>query len=108
MNAGCDGGRWFDASTCGMPFSRVLLKRDGRRYRGDVICIRFGKLVQKLSRRGRKGFDVAPLPFGVKRIESQTGFTGATDSADDSQLVERDVQVNVFQVVNPNAAQLNC
>ena len=61
-------------------------------------------LVEKLARVGRKRFDVAPLAFGVNRIESERGFAGAAEPRNDRQGIARNFDVNILQVVLARAA----
>src|SRR6266536_646501 len=49
----------------------VLLNGDGRRKPVDGIDVRFFHLLQKLTRIRGERLQVSPLPFGVKRIESE-------------------------------------
>src|SRR5260370_31445077 len=51
--------------------SIFLANGDGRRDTVDLIHIRFFHAFQELARVGRQRFDVAPLSFGVNRIEDQ-------------------------------------
>ena len=51
-----------------------LLDGDRRRQAFDQIHIGLFHQLQKLARIGGERFDVAPLTFGIKRIESERGF----------------------------------
>ena len=48
-----------------------LVDGDGGRDAFDAIHLRPVHAVQELARVGREGLDVAPLAFGVQRIENQ-------------------------------------
>src|SRR5205807_7656417 len=50
-----------------------------------------------------QGLDVAPLAFGVDRVEGQRGFPGSGHAGDDRDLIMRDPQRDVFEVVLPRA-----
>ena len=67
------------------------------------IDIRLFHLLQELARVGGERFEIAPLPFGVKRIEGERGFSRPGDAGDDDQLVARNFQIDVFEIVNPRA-----
>ena len=80
-----------------------LLNRDGRRQPFDAIDIGLVQLLEQLARVGGEGFEIAPLPFGVERIEGQRRFAGAGNPGDDHQLVARNLQVDVFEIMNARA-----
>ena len=82
----------------------LLLDRDGRREPFDQIDIRLVHALQKLPGIGGERFDIAPLAFGVKRIEGERGFARAGESGDDDHVVARQVEIDVFQVVRARAA----
>ena len=80
-----------------------LLDGDGRRKALDGINIRALHLIEKLPRVGGKRFDVAALAFGVKRIESERGFTRTGKPCDHGERVAGYFQMNILQVVLPGA-----
>src|SRR6218665_148493 len=49
--------------------------------------------------RGGEAFEIGRLAFGVQGVESQAGFARAGQAGDHHQLVARNVQVNVLEVV---------
>jgi hypothetical protein len=71
-----------------------LLDRDRRRQAFDQIDVGFFHQLQKLPRVSRQRFDVAPLAFGIKRVEGERGFAGAGKSGDDDQLLPRQVEAD--------------
>ena len=77
----------------------ALVDGNGRRDALDVLDLRLVHAFQKLPRVGRKALDVAPLPLGVQRVERQAGLARAADAGDDEQLVQRDVQRQILEVV---------
>ncbi len=77
----------------------LLLDRDGRRQPLDRIDVGLVHLVQELPRVGRQRLDVAPLPFGVDRVERQRRLARPREPRDDDQLVARDLDVDVLEVV---------
>src|SRR5581483_8860426 len=62
---------------------------------------------QELPRVGRQRLDVAPLPFGVEGVEGQAGLARAGQAGDDDQLVARQVQRDVFEVVRARTADMD-
>ena len=81
----------------------LLLNGDGRRQTLDVVAFGLVHTAQKLAGVGREALHVAPLPFGIERVESQRRFTRARESGNHHQFVARDVYVDVFEVVHPCA-----
>ena len=89
---GADRGSWVVAGG-------FLLDGNGRRQAFDQIDIRLVHALQKLPRIGREAFHIAALAFGVQRVKGQTGFPRTRQTGDHHQLVARDVNVDIFQVV---------
>ena len=83
----------------GVLYRVALVDGDGWRDALDVLDLRLVHALQELPRVGRKALDVAPLPLGVQRVEGQAGLARAADAGNDEQLVQRDVQRQVFEVV---------
>ena len=81
-----------------------LIDRDRRRNAGDRIDLRLVHAVEKLPRVGTESLDVAALALGVERVEDQRRFPRARDAGDDDQLVERDLEREVLEVVLARAA----
>jgi len=82
----------------------LLLDRDGRRQALDQVDIRLVHQLQELAGVGRQALDVAPLAFGVQRVERQRRLARARQAGDHHQLVARDVEVDVLEVVGARAA----
>ena len=59
---------------------------------------------QELARVGRERLDVAPLALGVDRVEGERGLARAGEAGEHDQLVARDGQVDVLEVVLARAA----
>jgi len=76
-----------------------LVDRDGRAEPLDLIDVRFFHQTQELAGIGGERFDITALPFGVDCVEGQAAFAAAAEPGDDDQLVARDLQVNIFEVV---------
>jgi hypothetical protein len=84
--------------------SGFLLDRDGRRQAFDQVDIGLFHQLQELARVGRQRFHIAALAFGIQRVERQRGFAGAGQAGNHDQLVARQVEIDVFQVVRACAA----
>src|SRR5262249_1712509 len=80
---------------------RLLLDRDGRRQPLDGVDVRLGHLLEELPRVGRERLDVAPLPLAVDGAAGQPrpARARAREPADHHELVARDLDVDVLQVV---------
>jgi hypothetical protein len=86
---------------------RLLLDRDGRGEAVDEIDIRLLHLLEELAGIRRQRLDIAPLAFGVNRVEGERRLARARKAGHDDQSVARDVDVDVTEVVDPGAAHRN-
>ena len=91
----------------GIVRGRFLLDRDRRRQAVDVIDVGLFHHRQELPGVGRQRLDVAALALGVDRVERERGLAGAGQAREDDQLVARQAQVEVAQVVRPRAADID-
>ena len=66
---------------------------------------KFFELIEELARVGRKTFDVPPLALGVQRIERKRAFPAPAHPANDDKFSMRNIQINVFQIVDRDFAQ---
>jgi hypothetical protein len=57
-----------------------------------------------LPRIGRQRLDIAPLAFGVDRIEGERRLARPADAGDDDQLADRERDVDVLEVMRARAA----
>jgi hypothetical protein len=76
----------------------------GRRQAVDLVDVRLLHHLQKLARIGRQRFDVAPLSLGVDGVEGERGFSRARQPGKHHELVARDFQVDVLEIVLARAA----
>ena len=88
----------------GLRAGRLLLNADGRRQAGQVIDVGLLQLAEELPGVARQRFDVAALPLGIERVEGQRTFARTADAGEDDQLVARQIEVDVAQVVFAGAA----
>ena len=70
----------------------------------DAIDVRLLHPLEKLARVGRQRLDVAPLPFGVDRVEGERRLARPADAGDDDQLAGGQRDVDVLEVVRARAA----
>ena len=76
-----------------------LLDGNGGRQALNQVHIGLVHALQKLPCIGREAFHIAALPFGIQRVKGQAGFARARQASDHHQLVARDVDVDIFQVM---------
>ena len=77
----------------------LLLDGDDRREAEHEINLGLAELLDKpLGERGER-LHVAPLSLRVDGVERQRGFAGPADAGKDDELVARNLQVDVLQVV---------
>ncbi len=82
----------------------LLLDRDRRRQAVDLVDVRLLHHLQELARIGRQRFDVAALALGIDGVEGERGFAGAGQAGEHHQLVARNFQVDVLEIVLARAA----
>ena len=84
-----------------------LIDRNGGGEPLDRIHIRLVDLAEELPRIRRQTLHVAALTFRKDRVERQRALAAATHAGEHHQLVARDGDVDVFEVVLPGAAHPN-
>ncbi len=77
----------------------ALLDGDGRGEALDEVHVRLLHLVEELPGVGGEGLDVFALALGVDGVEGERRLARAAQAGDDHQLVARDVQREVLEVV---------
>jgi hypothetical protein len=83
---------------------RLLLDRDGRRQALDQVDVGLLHLLQELARVGGQRLDITALPLGIDRVEGERRLAGSRQAGDDDQLIARQVDVDILQIVNAGAA----
>ena len=81
-----------------------LIDRDRGRDALDGIHHGAIHAIQELPRVRREGLDIPALTLGVQGVEHQRGFSRAADSRYDDQLVDREVEVEILEIVLTRAA----
>ena len=82
----------------------LLFDRNSRGQPFDAVYIGLLHAREELAGIRRQGFDVTALPLGEDSVESERGFAGSGQAGDHGQLVARDVQVDVVEIVRPCSA----
>ena len=82
-----------------------LLDGDRRTDVFDGIDFGFVEQIEKLAGVGREGLDVATLALGVKGVEDEGRFAGATQAGDGDVAAEGYVEIEAFEVILTDAAQ---
>ena len=78
---------------------RLLVDRDGRRQAFDEVDVRLVHLAQELAGVGAQRLDVAALTLGVDGVEGQRGLARARQPGEHDELVARQFDADVLQVV---------
>ena len=55
--------------------------------------------LEELARIGGQALDIAPLPFGIDRIEGKRAFARAREAGDDDQRIPRQVDIDALEVM---------
>ena len=92
LGDGADGGAWVVRGA-------LLVDGDGWREAVDVIDVGLIHLAEELAGVGGERFDVAALALGEDGVEGQAALAAAGEAGDDHQLVARDDDVNIFEVM---------
>ncbi len=83
----------------GVAGGRLLVDRDGRRQALDEVDVGLVHLAEELAGVGRQRLDVAALALGVDRVEGQRRLARARQAGEDDELVARQLDGDVLQVV---------
>ena len=76
-----------------------LVDRDRGRNPLDRVDLRLVHAVEELPRVRAESLDVAPLPFRVERVEDERRLPGAGDAGHHDELVQRQLEREVLEVV---------
>ena len=83
---------------------RLLFDGDGRRQALDQVDVGLFHQLQELPRVGRQRLDIAALAFRVQGIEGERRLARARQTGDHDELVTRQIEVDVLEVVRACAA----
>lgn len=85
----------------------ALMQCEGGGNMQHIVDGSLRRLSHASSRVGGKRLKIAAGSFGVKDAESEGGFAGTGDAGDADDFVERNVHIDIFQIVNPRAANFH-
>ena len=91
------GGGGDDGARAGA--GAALFDGDGRRKTFDEVHLRLLHLIQELAGIGGETLDVFALALGVDGVKRERRLAAAAQAGDDHQLVARDVQREIFEIV---------
>ncbi len=81
-----------------------LLDGNRRRQSVDLVDVRLLHHLEELPRVSRQRLHVAALAFGIDRVEGERGFARARQAGEHDQLVARNGDVDVLEIVLARAA----
>jgi len=67
----------------------------------------YAGLTPSLAGVGRKGLDVAALALGEEGVEGERAFAGTAQAGDDDELVEGQIEVEILEIIVPDATETN-
>ena len=79
--------------------ARTLVQGQRSRNMFDLVYLGTAGLGDATPGVGGKGFQVPSRPFRVQRAQRQRGFSGSGNARNGHQFAERNIYVNVFQVM---------
>ena len=85
----------------------ALLDGDRRRHAGDAVDVGPLHALEELPRIGRHRLDVAPLPFGIQRVERQRRLARSAHAGHHRQRRARDLDAHVLEVVRARAVDVD-
>jgi hypothetical protein len=85
----------------------ALFDADGRGNAGDQVHFGPGQLGDELAGVGVHGIQETALSLGKQEVEGQGAFARTADARDDHELVARDIQGDVLEIVFARAVDGN-
>ena len=82
----------------------LLLDGDGRRQAVDLVDVRLLHHLEELAGIGRQALDIAALALGIDGVEGERRLAGAGQAGHHDQLVARQVEIDVLEIVLARAA----
>ena len=90
-----------------VPGRGLLVDRDGRRQALDGVDVGLVHLAEELARVGRERLDIPALPLGIERVEGKARLARPRQAGDHHQLVARERDRDVLEVVLARAPDDN-
>ena len=84
-----------------------MINGDGWAEAGDSVDVRFIRDAEEHAGVRAKRLDIAALALRVNGIKSLAGLAGAGEASQDYELVARNVNIDVFEVVLARAADFD-
>ncbi len=91
----------------GIVRNTLLVDGNGGGQTLDVIHVRLIHAPQELAGVGGEGFHVAPLAFGIDRVEGQGTLAGAGNAGDYHQFFPRNGNFYVLEIVLPGTFDMD-
>ncbi len=85
----------------------LLFDGNSRRQAVDLVDVRLLHHLEELPRIGGEQLDIAPLPLGIDGVEGERGFAGARQAGEHDQLVARNGDVDILEVMLARATDRN-
>ena len=70
----------------------------------DMVDVGLLHHVEELPRIGRQRLDIAPLALGIDGVEGERGLAGARQPGDHHELLARQIERDVLEIVLARAA----
>src|SRR5207302_7083570 len=82
----------------------LLLDGDGGRQAVDLVEVRLLHHLQELPGIGREAFHIAALALRIDGVEGERRLAGTGEPGEDHELVPRDFDIDVLEIVLARAA----
>ena len=82
------------------------MQRESRRNIRHLVYLRLGRLRHPAPRIGREGLQITPGTLCIDDAKCERRFAGTGDARHPHYLVERNIHVHPFQVMNPRTPYL--
>ena len=93
-------------STADAGDTRALMEGEGSWYIPYLLYVRPFRLGHPAPGVGGKGFQIPPGSFRIQDPQGQGGFPGPGHPGNSHDFVERDVHVDIFQIMDPGPPDL--
>ena len=88
-------------------YTGALVQGQSRRDIEHLVHLSPGSLGHPAAGVGGEGLQVAPGALSIEDTQCQGGFARTGDAGNADDLVEGDIHINIFEVVNPCASDLD-
>ena len=84
--------------------ARSLVKSEGGRNIQDLIDIGFCRLSHPSPSIGRERFEISSRSLRIENPQRKRGFTGSGNAGNTYDLIQRNIDIDILQIVNPGAS----